>query len=90
MTKDWKGPLPLTLQHPSNSLVPLSYVRGTYENNPNIPPLLDIPIGKCFDQQVEKFPEREALVVSQQNIRWTWQQFQVTSILSDLKISAPR
>ncbi|MCB0649975.1 MAG: AMP-binding protein [Saprospiraceae bacterium] len=45
----------------------LSYAYGSKEV-----PLLEITIGKMFDQVVEKYGEHEALVVTHQNIRWTY------------------
>src|ERR1043165_8416809 len=36
------------------------------------PPLLEQTIGPYFERTVAKFPDREALVVVHQDIRWTW------------------
>src|ERR1043166_6358018 len=36
------------------------------------PPLLEQTIGAYFERTVAKFPDREALVVAHQDIRWTW------------------
>jgi fatty-acyl-CoA synthase len=44
-----------------------SYVSGTSDT-----PLLGLTIGDAFDQTVTRFPNREALVVRQQNLRYTW------------------
>jgi hypothetical protein len=87
MIKNWNGPFPLNLQDSANSRVSISYVRGTKENYPNVLPLLQIPIGALFDQQVEKNSNGEALVVSHQNIRWTWKQFQVPHPILRISIS---
>lgn len=48
-----------------------SYLRG-----PASQPLLTDTIGQCFDRIAATFPEREALVVRHQNIRWTFAQYQ--------------
>ena len=39
-------------------------------------PLLGETLGACFDRIVERFGEREALVVRHQNIRWTYRELQ--------------
>ena len=44
-----------------------SYVSGT-----STVPLIGDTIGQHFDRTVAKFPDRLALVVRQQSIRWTW------------------
>ncbi len=49
----------------------ISYVSGTSEK-----PLLGITIGDMFDQTVQKYPDNEALVASQQNVRLTYRQLQ--------------
>ncbi|MFO0125348.1 MAG: AMP-binding protein, partial [Betaproteobacteria bacterium] len=36
--------------------------------------LLGQTIGECFDRTVERWPEREALVVRHQAVRWTWRE----------------
>jgi fatty-acyl-CoA synthase len=46
-----------------------SYVSGTSAR-----PLLGVTIGDAFDQTVARFPEREALIVRQQHLRYTWSQ----------------
>ena len=46
-----------------------SYTSGTAAQ-----PLLGFTIGEMFDRTVDRFPDREALVVRHQNIRWTWRQ----------------
>ncbi len=45
----------------------LSYVSGASSH-----PLIGETIGNCFEKSVEKWSEREALVVRQQNIRYTY------------------
>ncbi|MEO0473242.1 MAG: AMP-binding protein [Bacteroidota bacterium] len=47
----------------------LSYASGTSNE-----PLLGMTIGDTFDEIVARFPEREALIVHHQDIRWTYQQ----------------
>ena len=49
----------------------LSYVSGV-----GTQPLLGETIGACFDRIVDRFGEREALVVRHQNIRWTYRELQ--------------
>jgi len=44
-----------------------SYVHG---GRPN--PLLGLTVGGVLDEAVRRWPDGEALVVTQQNIRWTW------------------
>jgi fatty-acyl-CoA synthase len=39
-------------------------------------PLLFETIGRAFDKTVEQYPEASALVVSHQNIRWTYAEYQ--------------
>lgn len=39
-------------------------------------PLIEATIGDFFDAMVEQYPDREALVVCHQNIRWTYRQLQ--------------
>ncbi len=49
----------------------LSYASGV-----GTQPLLGETIGACFDRIVDRFGEREALVVRHQNIRWTYRELQ--------------
>ncbi|MEN0065364.1 MAG: AMP-binding protein [Myxococcota bacterium] len=46
-----------------------SMARGT-----TTPPLLEVTIGKCLADTVAKWPDREALVVPHQSIRWSWRE----------------
>src|SRR4051812_28457519 len=39
---------------------------------PTEPPLLEQTIGESFATTVERFADREALVVVQQDVRWSW------------------
>ncbi|HEX8996647.1 MAG TPA: AMP-binding protein, partial [Ktedonobacterales bacterium] len=48
-----------------------SYVSGTSDT-----PLLGMTIGEAFDTTVARFPDREALVARQQNLRYTWRELQ--------------
>src|SRR5581483_357581 len=41
---------------------------------PSDHPLLDHTIGAYFEQTVARFPDREALVVVHQDIRWSWRE----------------
>ncbi|WP_343573471.1 AMP-binding protein [Pseudomonas sp.] len=45
----------------------LSYTRGRQDK-----PLLAMTVGAAFDATVERFPQREALVVRHQDLRYTW------------------
>ncbi len=45
----------------------LSYAHGT-----STTPLIGETIGNFFDSVVARFPDREALIVRHQNVRWTW------------------
>ncbi len=58
-----------------------SYLRG-----PASQPLLNETIGQCFDRIAATFPEREALVVRHQNIRWNFREYrqQVNALASGL------
>ena len=47
----------------------ISYVSGT-----SAVPLIGETIGKHFDGVVARHPDRLALVVRQQGIRWTWKE----------------
>ena len=47
-----------------------SYVSGATDV-----PLIETTIGTCFDQIVARWPEREALVVCHQNVRWSYREF---------------
>src|SRR5579885_949229 len=57
------------VQGQDRSAIQWSYVSGTSSK-----PLLGMTIGDAFDQTVARFPDREALVVRQQNLRYTWAQ----------------
>jgi fatty-acyl-CoA synthase len=48
----------------------LSHVRGTVDS-----PLLDLTIPALLQATTEKFPDREAAVFPEQQIRWTWREF---------------
>ena len=50
--------------------------RYSYLGGPATQPLLYETIGNCFDRIAATYPEREALVVRHQNIRWTYQEYQ--------------
>ena len=49
----------------------LSYVHGGSDV-----PLIGETLGVCFDKIVERFGEREALVVQHQEVRWTYRELQ--------------
>jgi fatty-acyl-CoA synthase len=44
-----------------------SYFRGA-----TAPPLIDETVGACLQRVARRFPNREALVVRHQGVRWTW------------------
>ncbi len=44
----------------------------SYDHGVSTKKLIGATIGAFFDGQVEKYREREALVVKHQNVRWTW------------------
>ncbi|SDU22571.1 AMP-binding protein [Geopseudomonas guangdongensis] len=46
----------------------------SYTCGPQEKPLLAMTIGAAFDQTVSRFPEREALVVRDQGLRYSWAQ----------------
>jgi len=46
----------------------------SYTSGASSIPLLDMTIGDKFDDTVKRFPQNEALIVSHQNIRWTYQE----------------
>ena len=46
----------------------------SYTCGPQTKPLLPMTIGAAFDQTVERFSSREALVVRHQNLRYSWSQ----------------
>ena len=46
----------------------------SYTCGPQTKPLLAMTIGAAFDRAVERFSDREALVVRHQNLRYTWAQ----------------
>ncbi|MDH3228731.1 MAG: AMP-binding protein [Alphaproteobacteria bacterium] len=48
-----------------------SYVQGGLPN-----PLLGLTVGDVLDEAARRWPDREALVVPHQDIRWTWQDLQ--------------
>ncbi len=53
-----------------------SALRQSYLGGPASQPLLYETIGNCFDRITATYPDREALVVRHQGIRWTYQQYQ--------------
>lgn len=48
----------------------------SYSSGTSTLPLLGMTIGEKFDEIVQLYPQSEALVVSHQNIRWTYQELQ--------------
>lgn len=50
--------------------------KNSYTSGTSAVPLLGVTIGDKFDEIVAQFPEKEALIVYHQNIRWTYRQLQ--------------
>ena len=46
----------------------------SYSSGPSEAPLLGETIGHRFDQTVARWPDRPALIVRQQGVRWTWRE----------------
>jgi len=53
-----------------NTVMQNSYFRGA-----DSPDLIQETIGECFERIAEQYPEREALVVRHQDVRWTWSEY---------------
>ncbi len=51
----------------------------SHDKGPTDIPLIEQTIGEFFDSMVERYPDKEALVVCHQNIRWTYRQLQQKS-----------
>ncbi len=51
-----------------------SAIQWSYVSGASARPLLGATIGDAFDHTVARFPDREALVSRQQNLRYTWAQ----------------
>jgi fatty-acyl-CoA synthase len=66
MLKPTPGGLPMDTQ---TRLKP-SYLKGADQ-----PPLLDMTIGDCLDRIAALHPQREALVVRHQGVRWTYAEY---------------
>ena len=54
----------------------MSELTQSYVDHPSDEALLNDTLGEYFDRIVERFPNREALVVKHQNIRWTYREYQ--------------
>lgn len=54
----------------------MSGLSQSYVHGASLTPLLGLTVGQLFDRTVARWPEREALVVRHQNIRWTWRELQ--------------
>ncbi len=50
----------------------MSALNQSYVHGASLTPLLGQTVGQLFDRTVSLWPDREALVVRHQNIRWTW------------------
>ena len=53
-----------------NTVMQKSYFKGV-----DTPPLINETIGACFERIAARYPQREALVVRHQGIRWTWSEY---------------
>ena len=49
-------------------------MKNSYTSGTSSVPLLGVTIGDKFDEIVEKYAQKEALIVSHQDIRWTYQE----------------
>ena len=52
-------------------------LRESYFSATSDKPLVYETIGACFDRIARAFPERDALIVRHQNIRWTYRQYNI-------------
>ncbi|MFC1740851.1 AMP-binding protein [Pseudomonadota bacterium] len=50
-------------------------MKNSYFKGASAPALVNETIGQFFDRIVKQYPEREALVVRHQGIRWTWSEY---------------
>jgi fatty-acyl-CoA synthase len=50
-------------------------MKNSYFRGESSPELIDETIGECFDRIATRFPDRDALVVRHQDIRWTWSDY---------------
>ncbi|MGD9805984.1 MAG: AMP-binding protein [Hyphomicrobiaceae bacterium] len=53
----------------------MNEARSSYAHGGNAAPLLGETIGRHLDRTVARWGDRPALIVSQQDIRWTWKEF---------------
>ncbi|CBL43840.1 AMP-binding family protein [gamma proteobacterium HdN1] len=51
-------------------------ITSSYQAGPASQPLLYETIGNCFDRIANTYPDRDALIVRHQNIRWTFREYQ--------------
>jgi fatty-acyl-CoA synthase len=49
-------------------------ITTSYVSGPSTVPLIGDTIGQHFDKTVARYPDRDALIVRQQNLRFTWRQ----------------
>lgn len=61
-------------------------MKKSYFKGASAPDLIDETIADCFDRIAAKYPDREALVVRHQGIRWTWAEYheQVSKLAAGL------
>lgn len=57
-----------------NQPLTTSPLTSSYVSGASTVPLIGDTIGQHFDKTVAKWPNREALIVRQQGIRWTWRE----------------
>ncbi|MBT8053226.1 MAG: AMP-binding protein [Xanthomonadales bacterium] len=50
-------------------------MKKSYFKGAGSPPLIEETIGECFERISARFPERDALIVRHQGIRWAWSEY---------------
>jgi len=56
-------------------MTPSTHLKMSMLEGSGEPPLLDLTIGEMLQETASKYPDREALVVCHQQVRWTWAQY---------------
>jgi fatty-acyl-CoA synthase len=54
----------------------MTAIAPSYDHGTSDAKLIGETIGNAFDRTVARYPDRDALVVRQQGVRWTWSQLQ--------------
>ena len=70
-----------------NSLRPMTQTSSqiSYDHGVSTKKLIGETIGNFFDKIVEKYRDREALVVKHQNVRWSWGELRSEEHTSELQ-----